>query len=584
MKKTATVYSIIALALLCCIAPAVFPQENPAPPLQHKKKVFIDEKKQDIYWPMSMPFWVKLTASPGENAPSYLLRKVHPKSALEAEQYLKNGISLEITGRQFIRWYNVHTDEFVFLKFFADGDAPVTEETLDGAPFWTVGQRLFYGKGLVCSLSARDEVSGVDRVYLSVDGGEFLPYNNEIAFDKEKDYFLRFYAVDRVGYAGEPKTLRFTVDTTPPETLIQPRTNFFQTVLSPLTTLRLTAEDKTAGIKNIFYRIDTQPEPAVYIDKDIKLADLSDGEHKVEYYSIDNVLNPEDKKIYTFYLDRTPPETESAFVGDHYHEKGTDFISPRTGIELSARDNKIGVEQMEYAFEEGRYQVYSAPFTTPYKAGKHTVTYRAVDKLNNMGPVKKIPVFLDNKPPKSTHTITGAKFDQRDTTWITSRTTIQLSAADDASGVGGVYFQLGENKEYRLYSDPISIAQEGRYLFKFYGTDRVENRETEQPYILIVDNSPPTLMKTFSVPKSGTTPGKDGIEIDVYPRYTSIFFGAVDNSAGIAGICYSLNGGKEVRYSTPLAFNDAGDFSLEVRLMDNVGNTNVETVRFVIRD
>ena len=70
---------IIAAALLCGIGPAAFPQENPAPPLQHQKKVFIAEKEKDIYWPMSMPFWVKLAASPEENAPSYLLSKVHPK-------------------------------------------------------------------------------------------------------------------------------------------------------------------------------------------------------------------------------------------------------------------------------------------------------------------------------------------------------------------------------------------------------------------------------------------------------------------------------------------------------------------------
>jgi hypothetical protein len=299
---------------------------------------------------------------------------------------------------------------------------------------------------------------------------------------------------------------------------------------------------------------------------------------------VDNVLNPEDKKTYTFYLDRTPPETESAFVGDHHNEKGTGFISPRTGIKLGAQDNKIGVERIEYAFQEGQYQVYTAPFTTPYDAGEHVVTYRATDKLNNMGPIKKIPVILDNKPPKSTHTITGAKFDQRDTTWITSNTSIRLSAVDDASGVGGIHYQLGEKKEYQLYSDPITIAQEGRYLFKFYGTDRVENRETEQPYIIIVDNSPPTLTKTFSVPKSGTTPGKDGNEIDVYPRYTSLFFGAVDNSAGIAGIWYTPNGAKEVQYTTPLVFNDAGDFTLGIRLMDNVGNTGSETVRFIIKD
>jgi hypothetical protein len=199
MKKRLMVHFVLAAALLPSMGGVVFPQANPAPPLQHQNKVFIDEKENNLYWPMNMPFWVKLTASPEENAPSYLLRKVHPKSPLEAEQYLKDGIQLEIAGQQFVRWYNVLTDETVFLKFFADGKAPVSEETFKGAPLWVVGERVFYGKGLVAAISAQDDVSGVDQIYLSRDGTEFVPYNGEIACDEEKDYFLRFYAVDRVG-------------------------------------------------------------------------------------------------------------------------------------------------------------------------------------------------------------------------------------------------------------------------------------------------------------------------------------------------------------------------------------------------
>jgi len=584
MKKIAIVYSITALALLICMGRGVFPQENPAPPLQHQKKVFIDEKEQNIYWPMSMPFWVRLTASPEENAPSYLLRKVHPKSVVEAEQYLKDGIKLEITGQQFIRWYNVVNDEFIFLKFYADGDAPVTAETLKGAPLWSEDERVFYGKGLVGSLSARDEVSGVEQIYVSIDGNQFEPYAGEITFDREKDWYLRFYAVDRVGYAGEPETLRFTVDLTPPQTEHQVHQNFLGDVLSTVTTIQLAAADNISGLKSIFYHLDRQTEPLVYKGDEIPLKELADGEHRLTYYSLDNVQNLEDKRTYDFYLDRTPPKASGGFVGDHHHESGVDYISPRTQIKLSAEDNKIGVERIEYTLQKDKYITYSEPFITFFKSGEHVITYRAIDRLKNMSAETKLPVRMDDTPPKSTYTIVGVKYQQRDTTWITSDTSVRLSASDDAAGVRGIYFQLGDKPGYQLYSQPISIPGEGRYLFKFYSTDHVENHETEKPYIFIVDNSPPTLMKTFSVPKTGTAPDSSGNDIDVYPRYTSLFFGAVDNSAGIAGIWYKLNEAKEVQYSTPLMFNDAGDFSLEVRLVDNVGNTSSETVRFVIKD
>ena len=58
----------------------------------------------------------------------------------------------------------------------------------------------------------------------------------------------------------------------------------------------------------------------------------------------------------------------------------------------------------------------------------------------------------------------------------------------------------------------------------------------------------------------------------------------MDNSSGIAGIWYTLNDAKEQVYSTPLMFKDEGNFSMVIRLQDNVGNSSSETLRFVIKD
>ncbi len=587
MKKTVIICFILVLFIPVHAGFAGSPpsrEEKTTAPPPHKKKIFIDEKEKRIYWPMSMPFWVRLTASPEKDAPSYLLEKVHTKSPADSKQYMEKGIKLEVEGHQFIRWYNAITDETTYLTFYADGDAPELEAALAGAPLYKAGEKVFYGKGLKCTVSARDKISGVEGVYISMDGAAFVPYTGELAFDTGKDCFLRFYAVDRVGYASEPKAVRFTVDLTPPETRRQVHNNFSGDVLSTGTTIQLAGEDETSGLKDIFYLLDDQKEPSLYRDEKITLDRLADGEHRLHYYSVDNVLNMESKKTYEFYLDRTPPVAESRFAGDHHRENGVDYISPRTEIELSAADNKIGVERIEYMFGGDRYLTYSGPFKTPFKSGEHMISYRAVDRLGNVGPATGLPVRMDGTPPTSTGTIVGKKFQQRDTTWITRNTTIELSAADDASGVRGIYFQLGEKNEYRLYTGPISITEEGRYLFKFYSADHVDNRESEQPYIIIVDNSAPTMMKTFSVPKTGTVPDEQGGEIDVYPRYTSLFFGAVDNSAGIAGIWYSVNGAREQAYSIPLVFKEEGNFSLVLRLQDNVGNARSESIRFIIKD
>ncbi len=586
MKKTIVIHCILILAVFGLSVGA----QDVAPPLEHKKKVFIDEEEQHIYWPMSMPFWVRLAASPEKDAPSYLLQKVYPGSTAGSGNLLKSGIALEIEGRQFIRWYNVVTDETVYLKFFADGKPPVTVEALEGAPIWLAGEKVFYGKGLTCTLSSDDGVSGVDHIHMSMDGKEFEDYTEPFVLDIEKDYHLRFFAVDRVGYAGEPVARRFTVDHTSPETRHQVRTNFSGDVLSTATTLQLTAGDGSSGLKNIFYLMDDQVGPSVYSGKEIALDGLGDGDHRLTYYSVDNVRNVEEKKTYPFYLDRIPPETGSRFTVDHHREGVVDYISPRTLIELTASDNKIGVERIEYQFRENKkkkkakYLTYSGPFKTPFKSGTHSVVFRAVDKLGNLSPETALPIRLDETAPQSTYSIEGPRHKIRDTIWVTRETTIILSAVDDAAGVRDIYFQLGAKAESQTYTGPIAFDEENRYLFKFYSADRVDNREIEKPYVLVVDNTPPKVIKTFSLAPTGTETGEDGNEIDVYPRFTSLFLGATDNSVGIAGVWYTLNDDEEEEYSAPFMFKEDGEFTLALRLRDHVGNTASETIRFIIKE
>jgi hypothetical protein len=48
-------------------------------------KIFVDAAENKIYWPMDMPFWVRLAASPDANAPSYLLQRVAPEPDMKSD-------------------------------------------------------------------------------------------------------------------------------------------------------------------------------------------------------------------------------------------------------------------------------------------------------------------------------------------------------------------------------------------------------------------------------------------------------------------------------------------------------------------
>ena len=531
---------------------------------------------------MNLPFWVRLAASPEEKAPSYLLKKVTPGSTVDSLEYNEEGIQLEISGRQFIRWFNYVTKDTVLLKFDADGGIPSTKETMSGAPIFTEGNRTFYGRGLTGAISSSDPGSGVEETYVSIDGKKFESYRSELKFSIEKDYSLRFYAVDNVGNVSQPSSLNFTVDLTPPSTRHEIIDRHLGTTLQSTTAIRLSGSDALSGFK-IFYRFDTQTEDVVYRGTDLSLDHLSDGEHKLVYYGIDNVENKGNTTEFSFYFDKTSPLTAYTIDGDQYLAAGKTYVSPRTRIAFSATDNKIGVDRIEYAINSTSYAEYTAPFPALIDAAESAIKYRAVDRLENASSAKDLPVWMDKAAPQSSHEFIGPSSKRSGEIWITSKTQISLSAADDGAGVNSIYSKV-DLQPHNKHSAPIIVANEGRYEFEFWSIDNVNNREENQELILRVDNTPPEIVEIFSVWSTGSAKDESGAAMGVFPRDTSIFLASRDASASTEGIWYAINGGQEKEYVTPLVFPDEGTFTVAIRSKDKVDNTSNKTLKFVIKD
>jgi hypothetical protein len=559
------------------------PAADDGPPvLPHPHKVYVDQQANKIFWPMDMPFWVRLAASPDPNAPSYLLQRVAPDpdihSDITTDQYSKNGIELEIRGRQFIRWFNYITKEIVFLEFFSDGDPPVTKATCTGAETASVAGLTFYGRGLQCSLASQDELSGVDTTYVSLGDQAWKPYASALNLDTEGPVVLRYYAVDRVGWAETPGALRFTVDLSPPVTTDAITGNALGNVLSSQAGFSISSTDALSGVATVNARFDHDDFKPV-TGGAVTVAGLPDGQHTLSYYSVDRVGNRETERDIPFYVDRLPPQVGAVVVGDQFvAPDGTRYVSSRSRVELDSTDNKSGVAQVNYSLEADNFLPYTVPFSLPPKTGSAKVAYRASDKLGNTSEVATLPYTMDLTPPQSAYQIVGPHYQVRSDIYITSATRISLSSTDDGSGVLHTQYQEEGEAQAHIYSAPLAYPDEGRRLVRFWGTDQVNNREMDRALVLITDNTPPQIFANFSVAKSSTT--ADGLP--VYRRLTSLFLGATDNAAGVQKIYYTFDGGKEMEYSTPLVLDHDGTFDLEIRVDDNLGNESSKHLRFVI--
>ncbi|MBN1999795.1 hypothetical protein JW935_19725 [candidate division KSB1 bacterium] len=579
-KVSLTVVLLVFVVSLFFFSPV---RAQMADPIQHQIKVHVDPETHAVYWPKDKKFWIRLATSADEDATSFLLREMGSKSEMTSDDYFNNGVSLDVSGAQFIRWYNSVSKDTVALKFYSDGDAPTSAVTLIEAPLFESDKK-YYGKGLKCTLESSDNLSGVADIYYSIDGESFQVYQSTLILDQEKPYHLRYYAVDKVGYAAQPEVVEFSVDLTPPATKHETVENFIGDVLSPSTTFTLASTDAISGLDNIFYKFDDAAEFITYKGGNIALAELVDGEHHLRYYSIDKVANTEEVIDYPFYLDKVSPVSDIEVVGDKYSPlEGNDYVSPRSKVKLSSTDNKIGVDHIEYAINQGTFTTYGDPFPGPGNEGEFTVSYKAVDKLGNMSDVKNLGLRMDIKPPVSKFDFTGAHYAQSGVVWMTGDTRVVLSAEDDACGVLKTEYKIAEEAN-KQYSEPFNIQDEGRYLLKYWSYDQVNNREPDQSVMLIVDNTPPKIVETFSIVPTDTAETTDGKPMLVFPKFTSVFLATVDNSAGIDGIWYSVNGEAEKTFAETLFFETNGTYNLKVRSKDHVGNESSIEFAFMIRD
>ncbi|NLE00380.1 MAG: hypothetical protein GX640_10945 [Fibrobacter sp.] len=557
--------------------------------LEHAKKVYVDNQRKRLYWPLGKPFWVRLAESPDSTAKSYLLTSeidsAKPESdvKLDGTTATDKGIRLDMSGKQALRWYNMVTGEKHNLRFYSDGDLPVCDIKLLNAPSYVSGTTSYFGKGLSFELHAEDKSSGVEQMYVSVNNGPYQPYTAALNFTTQMNYTVSFYAVDNVGNVSVPVKKHFAVDLTPPTTKAISEKSFTNSenkiILSRLQTISLIANDSLSGVKETFFKFDADVNFFPYKGA-LYLRNFKDGEHTLTFYSVDNVGNEEQKMSLSFIIDNLAPVPAVTLNGDQFEpKKGQFIVSPRTQLVATATDASSSVGSVEFSINNSAFTVYTNPFPVSAVPGRFIVNVRASDKLGNLSQPTTLILTVDAKAPHSAHSFAGPIYKTDYTTIITPATKITLSSLDDISGLKSIHYSY-ENDKTHTYSTPFSIPNEGSYILKYHGVDNVNNQEELQMIAVAVDNTPPVINETFSTPKlsASTEP------VSQFQKSTMMFLQATDNLAGLNSIWYSFDGGKEFKYEKPIRLEKKGEHKVVIRAVDNVGNTSQKTIAFAIKE
>lgn len=530
-------------------------QNQPEP----EKKAFVDSLGR-YYQQASLPVYLMVATGPDAKP-------------LPLQSLSRKVVKLEGHGVHTIRHTNHLSQTEDEFQVFADGLAPVSTISFTQAATSQRGDRTFYGGGLQVGVTAKDEMSGVESMFHSINGAAFAAYTKS-DFSKEGTYTYRYYAVDKTGNVEKVKTRNFTVDRTPPTSYHNVVSISSTNVISTNSSIYLTATDTLSGVARTLYSFDKEPLRA-YTGGNIAFQYLTDGDHVLRYQSIDAVGNTESERTLSFYLDKTAPIMSADVLGDKFIVGDRVYFSGRTKLKLTAVDNKSGVKEVRYAVNDGDMVIYQEPFYLPNRSGIHRVKFQAIDQTNN--PVKDDfdhsvgIIYVDLTGPTLSHAFQGPAFTKADTVYISPRTGVMVAGSDPEAGLKKLTYQLdGSNDETPFTGKPLLISGAGAHTLTYAGYDNVNNKN-EKSIFFQVDTKGPEIQSQFAVaPKDNK-----------YPSYTSLFLSATDQEVGADQIRYRINGGKEQPYLAPLkGFAKNQEYKVEVIATDLLGNVSQTVITF----
>ena len=195
------------------------------------------------------------------------------------------------------------------------------------------------------------------------------------------------------------------------------------------------------------------------------------------------------------------------------------------------------------------------------------------DAVKKEEPKKEGTVATETKGGTQAVAVAGAKtYSDGKTMFVNSKVQFRLLSTDDFA-MDKIEYKIDDGAA-TVFENPFSIAAEGPHSIKYYGIDKVGNKEADKTYNVVVDNTGPNIVVTSSAPVK-----KIGDKV-FFAKTTLFSISANDALSGVSKIEYSTDGTTYQEYAAPFAMPAKDAIDLKVRAVDNVDNT---TEQFAFR-
>ncbi len=220
-----------------------------------------------------------------------------------------------------------------------------------------------------------------------------------------------------------------------------------------------------------------------------------------------------------------------------------------------------GVDFIEYRIGDGAWTKGSA--ATVAAEGETVVSYRATDKVGNVGPEASASVFIDNTGP-------GSSIDGVPASWVNHPVPLSFSADDGSgSGVDFVEYRIGDGAWTK--GSAATVAAEGETVVSYRATDKAGNVGPEASASVFIDST-------------GPSASIDGVPATWVTHAVPLSFSGDDGSgSGVDFVEYKIGDGAWTKGSAATVAAE-GETLVSYRATDKAGNVGPEASASVFID
>ncbi|HJR06148.1 MAG TPA: PQQ-binding-like beta-propeller repeat protein [Pyrinomonadaceae bacterium] len=313
----------------------------------------------------------------------------------------------------------------------------------------------------------------------------------------------------------------------------------------------LTANDALSGVANTFYNVDGGA-PQTYA---APFTISTDGNHTVNFWSVDAAGNAEAQQSTTVKIDLGAPSTLASVSAA---SSANGWYQDPAQVSLAASDNASGVADSYYTIDGGATQTYATPFNVSGD-GSHVVKYWSVDAVGNAEPQHSLTVNVDASAPNTQLATTGTAGTNG---WYRSWVQVSLTPLDNQSGVASTYYSV-DGGAAQAYAGSFTVSGNAQHNVSFWSVDKVGNTETTRSVNIKIDITSPDTQNAVTGPVGNSVYWRGAIQMSLT---------ASDNLSGVASTHYRIDGGAIQTYTGPFTVSGDGTHPVEFWSVDMAGN------------